>query len=74
MTTDIALLFARDPLKLTDEDINTLIAKMREQRKSFSAPKAPATTTTVRQTRTRTARPPSALAESLSKLDLDIKL
>ena len=33
--TDMALLFSRDPLKLTDEDITEIIKKFREARVSF---------------------------------------
>jgi hypothetical protein len=33
--SDIALLFARDPLELTDQDLDVIIAKFREARSSF---------------------------------------
>lgn len=36
--TDIALLFSRDPLKHTDQDIDAMIAKMRSARHLFNAP------------------------------------
>ena len=32
---DMTLLFARDPLKLSDTDIDQMIAHMRENRKNF---------------------------------------
>lgn len=34
--TDVSVLFARDPLKHTDEDIDRIIAKMREARHTFN--------------------------------------
>lgn len=34
--SDIALLFARDPLTLTREDISTIIAEMRKSRHAFN--------------------------------------
>lgn len=44
--TDIAKLFATDPLKHSDKDIEAIIAKFREARHQFNtaaaAPKAPA--------------------------------
>jgi hypothetical protein len=41
--TDIATLFARDPLKHTREDVDAIIAKMREARHTFNlAGKTPA--------------------------------
>lgn len=36
MATDISELFARDPLKLTNGDIEVMIAKMRESRSQFA--------------------------------------
>ncbi len=42
MSTDIATLFARDPLRHTDEDITRIIEKFRENRSTFiSTGKAP---------------------------------
>lgn len=35
--SDIAILFARDPLKMSDADIDQLIAAMREKRHLFVA-------------------------------------
>ena len=35
-TTDIATLFARNPLQLTRTDIDAIIAKIREQRTQFN--------------------------------------
>ena len=41
--SDIAQLFARDPLELTDRDLDAIIAKFREARSSFgNAPAAKA--------------------------------
>lgn len=41
--TDISVLFARDPLQHTEEDIDRIIAKMREARHTFNtATKKPA--------------------------------
>lgn len=42
--SDIATLFARDPLKMSDEDFSAIIQKFRESRTAFAAaptPKAP---------------------------------
>lgn len=36
-TTDIATLFQRDPLSLTDEDMTTIISHYREKRAQFIA-------------------------------------
>lgn len=36
MTADLPALFARDPLQLTKDDIATIVAKMRESRRSFN--------------------------------------
>lgn len=63
--TDIALLFARDPLKMTNEDIDALIAAMREKRHLFtSAPAAKGSKLTKKE---------SEVADKLSlKLDLGL--
>jgi len=37
MTTDIAELFARNPLELTKDDISSIIAEMRKSRHAFNA-------------------------------------
>jgi hypothetical protein len=37
MTTDIAELFARNPLELTKDDISTIITEMRKSRHAFNA-------------------------------------
>lgn len=34
--SDIAALFARDPLKMSDEDIDRIISTMRERRHQFN--------------------------------------
>lgn len=34
--TDIAELFSRDPLQLSDADLDTIIARFRESRKQFT--------------------------------------
>lgn len=39
--TDIAELFARDPLNCTRDDIVAIIAEFRSRRHQFNAPKAP---------------------------------
>lgn len=38
-TTDIAELFAKDPLKCTRDDIKGIIAEFRSRRHQFNAPK-----------------------------------
>lgn len=62
--TDISILFARDPLKHTEQDIDRIIAKMREARHTFnSAPTRGAAAP-------KAAAKPSPLAGM--KLDLDL--
>ena len=34
--TDIAELFARDPLELSDQDLDAIVARIREQRSQFN--------------------------------------
>ena len=63
MSDSIAELFARDPLSLTRENIESIIAYYRENREKFvSGIKAPAAT------KTRAAKPK---AEKLTSLTLD---
>ena len=51
-TTDIAMLFARDPLKLTRADIDAIIAALRDKRRTFGQPTAkPAATRKTRVTK-----------------------
>lgn len=57
--TEIALLFSRDPLKHTDQDIDAMIAKMRESRHLFNSGAAPKAK----------AKPKSDIAQAA--LDLD---
>lgn len=35
--SDLATLFARDPLELTDQDLDAIVAKLRESRHQFNA-------------------------------------
>jgi len=35
--TDLATLFARDPLSLTQEDLSTIVVEMRKSRHAFNA-------------------------------------
>lgn len=37
MSTDLATLFARDPLELTKDDIRSIIEEMRKSRHAFNA-------------------------------------
>ena len=66
--TDIAVLFARDPLKLTKNDIDHIIEELRKRRKQFGtiAEKAP------RTSRSRTPRQTKAdkLIEGLGAEDI----
>ena len=39
--TDIAVLFARDPLKLTRSNIDAIIAALRDKRRTFGQPAPP---------------------------------
>jgi hypothetical protein len=66
---DIAILFARDPEKMTDADIDAIVAKFRANRHLFNssggtAPKAPAKLT-AKEAKTKA---------DLSNLTLDLKL
>ena len=49
--TDIAMLFARDPLKLTRADIDAIIAALRDKRRTFGQPAKPAATRKARVTK-----------------------
>lgn len=41
MTTDINELFSRDPLKLSDQDIDAIIEEMRKKRHMFNSAPSP---------------------------------
>jgi hypothetical protein len=43
--TDLAELFARDPLNLTDDDIRSIVEEMRKSRHAFNAGNAKAGST-----------------------------
>jgi len=61
--SDIATLFARDPLQMSDEDFSLIVQKFRENRSSFNS--APAIATKKPST-------PKVTAEKKAILDLDI--
>lgn len=56
--SDIATLFARDPLKMSDEDFAQIIAKFREARHAFVSGPAPK----------------AAPKPKVSKLNLDLEI
>lgn len=64
--TDLSLLFARDPLELTKEDIATIVETMRGSRKAFKLGNAKAGST----------KPPTEKQKKVMDLasKLDIKL
>ena len=64
--TDLSTLFARDPLSLTKDDIETIISEMRKSRHAFNLGNAKAGST----------KPPTAKQKTLSDLasKLDISL
>ena len=64
--TDIAALFARDPLSLTKDDITAIITEMRKSRHAFNLGNSKAGST----------KPPTAKQKQLSELSakLDISL
>ena len=64
--TDIAELFARDPLQLSQQDIETIVVEMRKSRHAFNAGNMKAGST---KPKTEKQKAVSALA---SKLDISI--
>lgn len=62
--SDMTELFNRDPLKLTDEDIDKIIKEMRDRRHLYKA--APATATA--------AKPLTAGQKKASTLNLDFDI
>lgn len=61
--SDLAQLFARDPLKLTDDDIKSIIEEMRKSRHAFNAGNAKAGST---KPKTEKQKAIASLAEKLS--------
>lgn len=64
-TTDINELFSRDPLSLTNSDIDKIILEMRKKRHTFQVGPAPKSGGTKSLTKAQ---------EQASKLDIDLKL
>lgn len=60
--TDIAELFARDPMKLTDADISSIVEEMRKSRHAFNAGNAKAGST---KPKTEKQKQVAALADKL---------
>lgn len=60
--TDLAELFSRDPLKLTDADIRTIVEEMRKSRHAFNAGNAKAGST---KPKTEKQKQVAALADKL---------
>lgn len=60
--SDLAELFARDPLKLTDEDIHSIIEEMRKSRHAFNAGNAKAGST---KPKTEKQKQIASLAEAM---------
>lgn len=65
--TDINELFSRDPLKLTDENIDQIIAEFRKRRNLFNANPAAAAGTAAGKTLTAKEKAASSL-----KIELDL--
>lgn len=65
MTTDLQTLFARDPLSLSQQDLETIVRELRERRKQYNLGNQSA----------GKAKPVSAKAEAARKVtgQLDIK-
>lgn len=61
--TDLAELFARDPLSLTDDDIRSIIEEMRKSRHAFNAGNAKAGST---KPKTEKQKQIASLAEKLN--------
>lgn len=64
--TDIAELFARDPLDLSDQDIDAIIVKFREQRSQYNMGNAMAGST-----KPKTAKQ-KQVADLASQINLDL--
>jgi hypothetical protein len=64
--TDLAELFARDPLQLTKDDIRSIIEEMRKSRHAFNAGNAKAGSTKPKTEKQKTI---ASLAEKM-KIDL----
>lgn len=65
--TDITELFSRDPMELTDENIDQIIEEMRKKRHLFNAGGASTG-------RKPAAAKKTAAQEAASKLDIDLEL
>jgi len=61
--TDLAELFSRDPLKLTDDNIRSIIEEMRKSRHAFNAGNAKAGSTKPKTEKQKTI---ASLAEKLN--------
>jgi len=63
--TDIAVLFARDPLHLTRSDIDTIIFALRDKRKSFGRPAA-------KPTAARRMTKADKLLEGMDRIEIEL--
>ena len=63
MPTDLAQLFARDPLKLSDADIKSIVEEMRKSRHAFNAGNAKAGST---KPKTEKQKQIASLAEKMN--------
>jgi hypothetical protein len=61
---DLPLLFARDPLSLTRDDVTTIVTEMRKSRHAFNLGNAKAGST----------KPPTAKQKELKSLASDLKI
>jgi len=64
--TDIAELFARDPLSLTNEDVRTIVEEMRKSRQQFTLGNAKAGSTKPKTEKQK------LMSDLASKLDISI--
>lgn len=62
--SDIADLFQRDPLQLTEEDLSTIIEKFRAARGQFN----------LGNLRAGSTKPPTAKQQLIDKLDIKVDL
>lgn len=64
--SDLAVLFARDPLKLTKDDIRSIVEEMRKSRHAFNAGNAKAGSTKPKTEKQK------AIASLTEKLKIDL--
>lgn len=73
-STDIAILFARDPLKLTRDDIDKIVAELRTRRRSFDTPTSELVETLpgVKSAKKRAPTKKDKLIEGLDDIEIEL--